>query len=71
MKSSKLVSNVLLIKAWQKSYYFNSDQCYSQCFGSGSGLNPDSIRSVDPGSESGSGYGSREGGEMTHKYRKS
>jgi hypothetical protein len=36
-------------------------QCYCQCFGSGSGLDPDSIRSMDPypDSEFGSGSGSR------------
>jgi hypothetical protein len=48
MKSFKLVRNRFTHKDWQKSYFFNSDQCYSQRFG----LNPDSIRSVDPGSES-------------------
>jgi hypothetical protein len=36
----------------------------NQCFGSGSGLDPESIRSVDPDLESGSG--SRRA-KMTHK----
>jgi hypothetical protein len=42
-----------------------------QSFGSKSGLDPDSIRSVDPDPylESGSGSGSR-GAKMTHKSRK-
>jgi hypothetical protein len=39
--------------------------CLDQCFRSGSGLDPVSIRSVDPDSE----YGSRRA-KMTHKNRK-
>ncbi len=42
---------------------------YAQCFGSGSGygLDPDSIRPVDPDSESGSGS---RGAKIAHKSRK-
>ncbi len=49
-------------------YNWNTIKCWniSQCFGSGSGLDPDSIRSVDPYPDSESGSGSRRV-KMIHK----
>ncbi len=53
------------------SFTFLVRQDAMQGFGSGSGLDPDSIGPVDPDpdSESGSGSGSRRA-KMTHKSRK-
>jgi hypothetical protein len=52
--------------------YLTRHDYFSQCFGSGSGLDPGSIRSVDldPNSESGFGSGSRRA-KRTHKNWKS
>ncbi len=47
--------------------FWSSSYPAEQCLGSGSGLDPDSIRSVDPDSESGSRF---RRAKMTHRNRK-
>jgi hypothetical protein len=51
-------------------FYMSEAPYYDQGFGSGSGSDPDSIRSMDSDPYSESGSGSRRA-KMTHKSRKS